>query len=79
MDSPLKQALDRRGWTLKALKAPGINYSYAYKHYRGWRGMSAEFAVLYERLLGIPRWELRPDLWPAPEPKGEQEVTDGTA
>ncbi len=26
----------------------------------------AEAAVLYEATLGIPRWMLRPDLWPAP-------------
>ena len=60
----LKEAMDRRGLLLKDLRnLAGIDYSYARKHYIGDARVSAEAAVAYEAQLGIPRYELRPDLW----------------
>lgn len=65
MSSLFKQALDRRGIPFKALHGvEGIDYPYANKHYRGVRNITAEYAIRYEQILGIPRSELRPDLWP---------------
>lgn len=28
----------------------------------------AEAVLVYEAALGIPRWLMRPDLWPTPQP-----------
>ena len=50
--------------TAEAARQSGIPYWTIYQHTRGWRGVSAEAALRYERLLGIPRAVLRPDLWP---------------
>lgn len=47
-----------------AARLSGISYWTIYQHARGWRGVSAEAALRYERRLGIPRAVLRPDLWP---------------
>ena len=64
MDSTLKSAMDRRGLKLKDLIGKdGICYAHACRHYSGERAVSAEYAVKYEAQLGIPRYELRPDLW----------------
>ena len=82
MTTHLKQALDRRGIPINALsRVEGLDYPYANKHYRGVRKITAEYAIRYERLLGIPRSELRPDLWPPAdsEKKDMQEAADGTA
>ena len=51
--------------TADAARLSGISYWTIYQHVRGWRGVSAEAALRYERRLGIPRAVLRPDLWPA--------------
>ena len=50
--------------TADAARLSGISYWTIYQHVRGWRGVSAEAALRYERRLGIPRAVLRPDLWP---------------
>ncbi len=47
----------------------GIDYSTVRKHFVGTRGIGPRYALLYERLLGIPRSELRPDLWPPNIPR----------
>ncbi len=31
-----------------------------------WRTVAAERAVQIERVTGVPRWSLRPDLWDRP-------------
>ena len=41
----------------------GLAQSLVYYHCSGKRRISAEMAVHYEKLLGIPRENLRPDLW----------------
>lgn len=75
-DSALKKAFDRRGFPRSKLcGVEGLDYSYAYKQYMGQRGLSARYAIVYERLFGIPRSELRPDLWPPDENKLEAPAT----
>ncbi len=37
-----------------------------------WRRVPAERAREVERITGIPRHELRPDLWDAPIPNGDE-------
>lgn len=63
--SLLKDAFDRRGLKCKDLcNKPGLNYTCAYRHYNGMAEISPEYAIKYEDIFGIPRSELRPDLWP---------------
>ncbi len=69
-----KQVLKDHGFSLKEASARGIPYDTLAKHAQGVRRVGAFSATRYEMLLGIPRWELRPDLWPedaaAPGPSG---------
>ena len=60
----LKEALDRRGLSLAAAAKAGAPYQTIYKQYRGKRRPGPKSVLLYEKVLGIPRSELRPDLWP---------------
>lgn len=65
MKTPLAVILRKRGLSIAdASRASGIPYVTIAQHVRGARGISAALAIKYERLLGIPRSELRPDLWP---------------
>ncbi len=73
----LKKAFERRGLTCIEAARLGAPYQTLYKQYRGDRNVGVQSALLYEQLLGIPRSELRPDLWPpaAPStPTGQGEV-----
>lgn len=73
--SLLKQALDARGLRKSDLcGVDGLCYSLARRHYMGERSIGAKYAILYETLLGIPRSELRPDLWPPPDNTQHQEA-----
>ena len=45
--------------------------STVFQHVSGTRGLTAEAALRYHRILGIPLPELRPDLWPPEEEKRE--------
>ncbi len=60
----IKQALETRGLTLKRAVEMGANYQTLWKQYRDERRVGPQSAILYEKILGIPRSELRPDLWP---------------
>lgn len=63
-DSPLKKAMDDRGIPCKvAYKRTGLQPSTVWQHYKGTRPISATDALVYEKKLGIPRYEIRPDLW----------------
>ena len=64
----LKDAFERRGLTLAEAARRGGNYQTLWKQYRGERRVGPTAAMLYERLFGIPRSELRPDIWPPPTP-----------
>lgn len=66
MSTPLNGILRKRGLRIAdASRMSGIPYVTIAQHVRGTRGISAVQATKYELLLGIPRSELRPDLWPA--------------
>lgn len=70
-----KQALEDRGLSVPAaVRLSGCKYVTAWKHFTGERRVSAEMALVYERTLSIPRWELRPDLWPPPNPAGTHDT-----
>lgn len=70
----LQNAFTQRGITLRDAFRRGVPYHRMIKHWHGQRTISAESAVMYEEVLGIPRSELRPDLWPWP--KEEPDETD---
>jgi DNA-binding transcriptional regulator YdaS (Cro superfamily) len=72
-----RRALDKRGLTPSLAAKSGLNYSTLLKVYKGARRVTAESAVLYERALGIPRWELRPDLWDPPHHPNPRTARDG--
>ncbi|WP_295641348.1 hypothetical protein [uncultured Mailhella sp.] len=57
----------RRGSLRRASRESGIPYITLVQHANNARRVSPAMAVRYEELLGIPRWELRPDLWSGPE------------
>lgn len=44
-----------------------------WRHCRAKR-IPAEAVLAYELRLGIPRWMLRPDLWPSPTPSQPPEA-----
>ena len=58
-----KQLLRDYGYTLREAAAKGIPYDTLAKHAQGARRVGALAAARYERLLGILKSELRPDLW----------------
>lgn len=62
-----KQIIQDRGLSLKEMSRKGVSYQTLYKHYTGQRKITAESAILYETLFGIPRNVLRPDLWSSEE------------
>lgn len=77
MATALKRAFDARGLKMKHLSGkPGICYSVARKQYVGERGVGPRYAILYEKLFGIPRSELRPDYWPPEEQAGKKTDTE---
>lgn len=45
-------------------KKSGFPYTTVWRHAVSQRAISPEAAIVYEKTLGIPRSELRPDLWP---------------
>lgn len=62
----VKEIFEKYGVTRAACRRCGMNYQTVQSHYNGTRQMKAEQALAYEKLMGIPRWELRPDLWEPP-------------
>lgn len=60
----LQKALDKRGLTPLEAAKKGVPYHNIFKQYQGIRNVGPKAAILYEEVLGIPRSELRPDLWP---------------
>lgn len=64
----LKKSFDCRGWRVSAVsRESSLPYTTLWQHYTGKRRVTAEQAMKYERILGIPRSELRPDIWPPTE------------
>lgn len=80
MGSLLKAAFEKRGLKQRdLLRKKGICYAHAARQFNGERPVSAAYALKYEKIFGIPRFELRPDLWPAPATKEENMVETITA
>lgn len=67
----LKQILERHGLTVNDVAKKGIPYCSVWQQWTGRRSVGVKAAIRYEELLGIPRWELRPDLWAPPEPQAQ--------
>ena len=63
-NTPLRVAIQKRGWSLRDLLDKGIPYGTLVSHYYGNKTPSGDYALKYEKFLGIPRQEIRPDLWP---------------
>ena len=64
MKTALQIFLDKHGLTVAdVVRMTRLPYMTVRQHALGDRHVSAESALRYERLLGVPRWELRPDLW----------------
>ena len=63
--SRLAKALKLKGLDIMtASKFSGISYSTIYQHCIGKREVSPRLAIIYEKLLKIPKSYLRPDIWP---------------
>lgn len=68
MKTHFEEIFSARGWAVaEVYRKYGIPHMTLRQHIKGTRSISAEQALKYERILGIPRSELRPDLWP-PDP-----------
>ena len=63
----VKEVFEKYGVTRAACHRKGIRYTTAHSHWTGYRRVRPEQAIRYEKLMGIPRWELRPDLWEPPQ------------
>lgn len=59
-----KLALKERGLSPADVAQKGALLTTVQKHFYGSRNVGPASAILYEQILGIPRSELRPDLWP---------------
>lgn len=69
--SPLRRYRDSEDITLEELgRRLGVTKSTAWKLERRER-IDADLAVEIEQKIGVPRTELRPDLWPAPAQAAE--------
>lgn len=64
----LKEAFSARGLSCRDAARLGLKYPTVWVHLHGKRNIGPRSALLYESVLGIPRSELRPDLWPPHEP-----------
>lgn len=60
----LKDVLHKYGLTCNTASKRGVNYQTLYKQLRGLRPVGAKTAMRYHTMLGIPLYELRPDIWP---------------
>jgi transcriptional regulator with XRE-family HTH domain len=73
MAHPMKAYRERHGLTLAQLgDFLGVTKPAVFKWERG-LGPSPAMAIEIEKLTGgeLPRWELRPDLWSAPQEVAE--------
>ena len=71
MKTKLKEKLEEMGLKPRDVALNGISRSNLTQHLSGLRAVGPKMAIRYEEVLGIPRWELRPDLWE--KPKNEEQ------
>ena len=62
----LQRVFERYGYTVNGAAQKGIPYCSIWQQWIGRRTVGVKTALRYEKVLGIPRWELRPDLWEPP-------------
>lgn len=60
----LQQAFQLRGLSCRNAAKAGLRYQTVWLHFHGLRNIGVKSVLRYEAILGIPRSELRPDLWP---------------
>ena len=63
----LNQAFQVRGLSCREAAKAGLRYQTVWLHFHGLRNVGVKSALRYEAVLGIPRSELRPDIWPPTE------------
>lgn len=78
----LAQAFQVRGLSCREAAKAGLRYQTVWLHFHGLRNIGVKSALRYEAVLGIPRSELRPDLWPPMEaapatPPGKEVAGNG--
>ena len=56
--------MDARGLSPNDIAHMGIPYQTIYKQYHGDREVTADYALKIEYVSGIPKEEIRPDIWP---------------
>ena len=61
-----REIFSRLGISAREAARRGIPYDTLCKHLQGAREVGPKAALRYEKVLGIPRWEMRPDLWSKP-------------
>lgn len=64
MKKTIRQIFNEYGLTCNEASKRGVNYQTLYKQLRGLRPVGAKTAMRYHTMLGIPLYELRPDIWP---------------
>jgi plasmid maintenance system antidote protein VapI len=68
MEHPLRQFRTVNGLRPRDLADKlGISAVQVWRLEKRKRDITPEMALKIEQTLGIPRWQSRPDLWPAPE------------
>ena len=72
-----KEILKAHGLTMSDAVHAGISRQTVWFHWHGKRKVSCDSALIYERALGIPRSELRPDLWPQNMAISQDILSDG--
>ena len=77
----LKKKLADMGLTAAtASRLYKLPYHALFKQCKGQRTVGVRCAIRYEKVLGIPRWELRPDLWDPPaEAQAEESGAEAQA
>lgn len=64
MKKTIRQIFNEYGLTCNEASKCGVNYQTLYKQLKGLRPVGAKTAMRYHTMLGIPLYELRPDIWP---------------
>ena len=64
MKKTIQQIFNEYGLTCNEASKCGVNYQTLYKQLKGLRPVGAKTAMRYHTILGIPLYELRPDIWP---------------
>lgn len=78
MTTTLEKYLVEHGISImEAARRMGINYVHVWRHCTGRRRVTADYAMRYHKTLGIPRSELRPDLWPPTEETDTRDTQGG--